>query len=141
MHYAGVENASTKNIHEIIDVTSDINFRLKFKNKTKENIISVGYDLKNIKGDVVFGSGGKFNCKIDELTELVCHIPANFLNDDMYQINVYFHTESMSILFSDPELLTFEIKDVKRESGFLRKVNGVIRPKLDWTVVDCQFVK
>ena len=38
----------------------------------------------------------------------------------------------MSVLFQDTELLTFEIKDVKRESGYLGKINGLVRPQLDW---------
>jgi lipopolysaccharide transport system ATP-binding protein len=132
--YAAVENASALDIEEVIDVTSSINFRMKIVNQTTQNRISVGYDLRTIKGDVVFGSGGKFDCKKGEITEITCRIPANFLNDNTYQIHVYFHSETMRRLFNDEELLTFEIKDVKRESGYLGKVNGIIRPQLEWKV-------
>ena len=37
-------------------------------------------------------------------------------------------------LFEERELLVFEIKDVKRESGYLGKVNGFVRPQLEWTL-------
>lgn len=132
--YAAIENASTANKDDVIDVTAAIDFRLKIVNLTPQGRISIGFDLLTIKGDVVFGSGGKFDCKIGGITEVSCQIPANFLNDDVYQIHVYFHTYAMSGLFSDTELLTFEVKDVKRESGYLGKVNGVIRPSLPWTI-------
>jgi lipopolysaccharide transport system ATP-binding protein len=132
--YAAVENASAIDKDEVIDVTSAINFHMKIVNQTQQNRISVGYDLRTIKGDVVFGSGVKFDCKKGEITDITCHIPANFLNDDAYQIHVYFHSDAMSRLFNDEELLTFEIKDVKRESGYLGKVNGIIRPSLPWTI-------
>ncbi|HEU4790028.1 MAG TPA: ABC transporter ATP-binding protein [Flavobacterium sp.] len=132
--YAAIENASTGFIDDVIDVTSVIDFRMKIVNRTKQERISIGYDLRTIKGDVVFGSGNKFDCSIGKITELICQIPANFLNDDVYQVHVYFHTDGMSGLFQDMELLTFEIKDIKRESGYLRKVNGIIRPSLPWTI-------
>lgn len=130
--YAAIENDSASNPDEIIDVTSALNFRLKIVNQTREEKISIGYDLRTIKGDVVFGSGGKFNCGIGITTEVICEIPANFLNDDVYQVHLYLHTSTMNSLYSNLELLTFEIKDVKRESGYLGKVNGLIRPSLNW---------
>ncbi|UTN04615.1 ABC transporter ATP-binding protein [Flavobacterium bizetiae] len=134
--YAGIENASTSNKNDIIDVTSLINFKMNIINQTNKEFISIGFDLKTIKGDIVFGSGGKFNCKLNKATEICCEIPSNFLNDDVYQIHVYFHTNEMNPLFSDHELLTFEVKDIIRESGYLGKVNGMIRPSLSWSTKD-----
>jgi lipopolysaccharide transport system ATP-binding protein len=132
--YASIENESSNNKDAIIDVSSEINFRMKILNLTKTQRISIGYDLLTLKGDVVFGSGNKFECKITELTEVVCRIPSNFLNDDLYQIYVYFHTNDMVDLYSNKELLTFEVKDIKRESGYLGKINGIIRPQLSWLI-------
>lgn len=130
--YASIENASALDKNEVIDVTSAIDIRMKIVNQTNKDIISIGFDLLTIKGDVVFGSLSKFDCGIGAVTEVICKIPNDFLNNDVYQIYVYFHTNEMTELFSDTELLTFEVKDVKRESGYLGKVNGFIRPKLQW---------
>ncbi|MFD1601625.1 ABC transporter ATP-binding protein [Flavobacterium artemisiae] len=133
--YAAIENASSENKNDIIDVTSDIDFRVKFVNQTNKQRISMGFDLMTIKGDVVFGSGTKINSITNGITEIACRIPSNFLNDDAYQIYVYFHTDEMSGLFYDEEFLSFEIKDVKRESGYLGKVNGMVRPQLEWDII------
>ena len=130
--YAAIENASSVNKNDILDITSAIDFRLKIINQTDKERVSLGFDLKTIKGDVVFGSGGKFDCGINDITNVSCRIPANFLNDDVYQIHCYFFSDEMRPLFSDEELLTFEIKDVKRDSGYLGKINGMIRPQLEW---------
>jgi lipopolysaccharide transport system ATP-binding protein len=132
--YASIENASSDNKDAMIDVTSEINFRMKLINFTNTERISIGYDLLTLKGDVVFGSGNKFDCKIKDVTEVVCKIPSNFLNDDLYQIYIYFHTDDMSDLYSNKELLTFEVKDIKRETGYLGKINGIIRPQLPWLI-------
>ncbi|WP_366184821.1 ABC transporter ATP-binding protein [Flavobacterium ovatum] len=130
--YAAIENASKSNRDDVIDVTSAIDFRLKIVNQTKEEKISIGFDLRTIKGDVLFGSGNKFDCAVGRITELTCQIPSNFLNDDVYQIHFYIHSDAMNSLFQDTELLTFEVKDIKRESGYLGKVNGFVRPQLNW---------
>lgn len=131
--YACVENASF-NMDERIDITNEIDIKIKLINKYKEHTLSVGFDLLTLKGEVVFGSGNKFFCQIGKETELVCRIPGNFLNDNIYQVSAYFLSESMSLLFFDKEMLTFEVNDIKRDTGYLGKVNGIVRPKLNWTV-------
>ena len=134
--YAGIENASATKINDVINVSSDIDFRLKIMNLSTSKLIMIGYDLKTIKGDVVFGSGYKLESNLQSITELKCEIPANFLNNNVYQIHLYIHTADRNELFQDTEFLTFEVKDVKRESGYLGKVNGFIRPELSWTVIN-----
>jgi lipopolysaccharide transport system ATP-binding protein len=130
---ASIDNASTNNPDDIIDVSSEIILRMKIINHTKEDMISGGFDLKTAKGDVLFGSGDKFNCISGQPTEIRCTIPGNFLNSDLYQINLYFHTMAMSKLYFGTDALTFEIKDEARDSGYLGKINGLIRPRLNWT--------
>ena len=132
--YAAIENASNEDKSSIIDVTSLVDLKLRIVNQSKEENISIGYDLLTTKGEVIFGSGDKFECKKNEVTEIVCHLPSNFLNDNQYQVFIYFHTSNMKDLYSNRELLTFEVKDVKRELGYLGKINGLIRPKLRWTI-------
>jgi lipopolysaccharide transport system ATP-binding protein len=139
--FAAVENASASDVGEMIDVESEIDLRMVFVNNTKEDTISVGFDLNTAKGDIVFGSATKVKNTIGEPTEIICRIPGNLLNNDLYQIHLYFHTNGMSALFSCKEFLTFEIKDVERESGFLGKINGVIRPVLQWQKIEYSDAK
>jgi len=131
---ATVENASNNDPDAVIDVSSDIDIKINILNLTEEEVLSVSFDLKTLRGDVVFGSGNKFECKKNHLSEIVCRIPGNFLNDDSYQISLYILTASMRMLFSKDEFLTFEIKDQKRESGYLGKINGFVRPQLEWRI-------
>ena len=129
---ATIKNLSTIDPADVIDVTSEIEIEFEIVNQTKQERLSIGFDLKNTRGDVIFGSGNKFNFPINIPTKVSCRIPANLLNDDMYQILFYMHTEAMSHLYSEDELLSFEVKDIARESGYLGKVNGFVRPQLIW---------
>jgi lipopolysaccharide transport system ATP-binding protein len=131
---ASINNAETPDSTAIIDVTNDVDISFTILNLTQENVISVGFDLKTVKGDTLFGTGGKFECVTGKPTKLICRIPGNFLNDELYQIHLYIHTEAMRGLYSNTELMTFEVKDIQRESGYLGKINGLIRPKLNWTI-------
>jgi lipopolysaccharide transport system ATP-binding protein len=116
----------------LIDVTSEIQVKLTVVNHTKEDFISAGFDLKTAREDVVFGSGSKLYAPIGKPTVFTCTIPGNFLNDDLYQLDVYFHTAGMSKLYVQRNMLSFEVKDISRENGFLGKINGMIRPQLKW---------
>ncbi|UAY50701.1 ABC transporter ATP-binding protein [Ferruginibacter albus] len=129
---ATAENGSSKDKEDVIDIKSALDLRFIFINKTKEAEISVGFDLRTLKGDTVFGSLNKGTYEINKESEVVCHIPGDFLNSEVYQIFLYFHTKQMDPLFSQMDILTFEIKDTVRESGYLGKVNGFIRPILKW---------
>lgn len=129
--FASVENASSNSVDEVIDVTSEIDIHLKVANLTKENVISVGFDLKTLKGDTLFGTANFFESQPGKVTEVKCRIPGNFLNDELYQIHYYIHTQAMSLLY-DNDLLVFDVKDIERKSGYLGKINGLIRPSLSW---------
>jgi lipopolysaccharide transport system ATP-binding protein len=130
---AAIENGSSGNPADILDITADITLRLTVINHTKEEYLSVGFDLKTAKEDVVFGSGSKIFCPIGIPAVHTCTIPGNFLNDDLYQLDVYFHTAGMSKLYVHRNMLSFEVKDQARANGFLGKINGMIRPMLKWS--------
>ncbi|MFM7309913.1 MAG: polysaccharide ABC transporter ATP-binding protein [Flavobacteriales bacterium] len=116
----------------LIDVSSEVQVQLTVVNHTKEDFISAGFDLKTAREDVVFGSGSKLHAPIGKPTVFTCTIPGHFLNDDLYQLDVYFHTAGMSKLYAQRNMLSFEVKDITRENGFLGKINGMIRPQLKW---------
>ena len=130
---AAVENGSSESPADILDITADIKLKLTVINHTKEEYLSVGFDLKTAKEDVVFGSGSKIFCPIGIPAVHTCTIPGNFLNDDLYQLDVYFHTAGMSKLYAQRNMLSFEVKDQARANGFLGKINGMIRPMLKWS--------
>ena len=133
--YASIDNTSSENPSDVIDVTSNFQIVFEVLNLSQYDELSIGYDLKNTRGDVIFGSASLLNFEKNKKTRVACEVPKNFLNDDTYQIMLYVHTTAMSLLFIQDELLTFEIKDKQRENGYLGKINGFIRPELYWNKI------
>jgi lipopolysaccharide transport system ATP-binding protein len=62
----------------------------------------------------------------------ICHIPANFLNDEAYSIMIMIVKDMSASIFTLKDILVFEVKDGKRESAWYGKWPGVVRPKLKW---------
>ncbi|MFN7044595.1 MAG: ABC transporter ATP-binding protein [Flavobacterium sp.] len=129
---ANIVNASTDNPDDIIELSSNIEITFEIVNLTNDRELSIGFDLKTTRGEVLFGTGKRIQCDYNQSAKLTCQIPGNFLNDDTYQILLYIHTKEMRLLFSKDDILSFEIKDTKRKEGYLGKVNGFIRPTLNW---------
>ena len=133
--YASIDNTSSENPSDVIDVTSNFQIVFEVLNLSQYDELSIGYDLKNTRGDVIFGSASLLNFEKNKKTRVACEVPKNLLNDDTYQIMLYVHTTAMSLLFIQDEILTFEIKDIQRENGYLGKINGYIRPNLNWNKI------
>jgi lipopolysaccharide transport system ATP-binding protein len=119
---------------DLIDVSAPVDVSFTIVNTTNDNTLSVAFDLESLTGGIVFGSAQKANCPIGKRTDLTCKIPANLLNDGIYNVNLYVHTQDMQGIYEHKEILTFEVKDKERDNGYLGKINGAVRPILHWEV-------
>ena len=127
---------SSLNAHnpdDLVDVSVPVDVTFDVLNTTKEDRLSIAFDLESLMGGIVFGSGHSFYAPIGEPTRLTCRIPAYLLNDGIYNIHLYLHTQDMQGLFEQKDILTFEVKDKERENGYLGKINGAVRPQLSWS--------
>jgi lipopolysaccharide transport system ATP-binding protein len=131
------ENIIIHNISvNISEITVNDEFEVVFEitNLTEFNLLSVGFDVKAENGDILFGTGTCLEINPNILTVLKCMMPPNFLNDGVYSIALYVHTQSMRSLFYKDDIFFFEVNDVIRTNGYLGKIKGYFRPKLEWTV-------
>ncbi|MCS6933899.1 MAG: ABC transporter ATP-binding protein [Chitinophagales bacterium] len=129
---AAIENTSSQNPDDVIDVTSSFDIAFKIINTSKAERLYVGFDLCSAKGDVIFGASHTFAAPFGVPVEARCHIPEGLMNDGYYSIYVYIYTSDMRQIYKNEELLTFQVRDVEREMGFMGKINGMVRPKLNW---------
>jgi lipopolysaccharide transport system ATP-binding protein len=86
----------------------------------------------NANEQIVFSTAADMTIQPGKSGEATCHIPANFLNDDIYSVWFYMFTDEMMPLLLLKDLLSFEVVDKARDYAYLGKINGVVRPILKW---------
>lgn len=64
----------------------------------------------------------------------VLRIPGNLLNDDIYSIRLFVVRDASATVFRVEDLLTFEVTETEREGNWYGKWEGVVRPKLEFTL-------
>jgi lipopolysaccharide transport system ATP-binding protein len=134
---AGNENIRIKKVSvapQDITIDKEITLDFEFWNMQEEKELKIAFDLLNMHEQIVFGSGADIVVNKGNIGKTTCCIPANLLNDDAYSIHLFFFTEGMRPLFQQREIVSFEVKDVLRNYAYFGKVNGVVRPVLNWAV-------
>ena len=94
------------------------------------------FHLYNKEGVCVFNTASKREQHPFGVIEARCRIPANFLNDDTYNVRFMTHYRGTFGVIVD-DALVFEISDSGREGADYYdygKWTGVTRPKLDWGI-------
>ena len=116
---------------EKLFITDAIQLDFSFWNFTDELKFNVAFDVIDVFGEVVFGSGTEFT-SINNVGSASCLIPSNLMNDGIYSIHVYVHTAGMRKLCDFMDIVSFEVCDKERNHAYYGKINGAVRPKLTW---------
>ncbi|MDH7480528.1 MAG: ABC transporter ATP-binding protein [Armatimonadota bacterium] len=68
------------------------------------------------------------------LFRTICCIPGDLMNDNTYRVNLMVVKDGGKVIYTHEDILAFDIFDDPETRGEWRgKVEGVVRPKLDWT--------
>ena len=116
---------------EKLFITEAILLDFSFWNYTDELNFNVAFDVIDVFGEVVFGSGNEFT-SINNVGSASCLIPSDLMNDGIYSIHVYVHTAGMRKLCDFMDVVSFEVCDKERNHAYYGKINGAVRPKLTW---------
>ncbi len=127
-----VKSVQLKYDGEILSVDKEIKIEIQYWNLTNFDMLVVGFDLIHISGITVLSTGITCISKVKQINIATCIIPANFLNNDIYSINLMFLTKNIMPLYIKPEIITFELEDTLRDSNHTGKINGIVRPQLIW---------
>jgi lipopolysaccharide transport system ATP-binding protein len=120
---------------EHLKINEDFKVEIQFYNLTDFNEIIVGFDLIHVSGANVLSTGKLFTVQKNEINTVICSIPGNLLNNDIYSVHLMFLTKNIMLLYNNEDIITFELEDTVRESNHTGKINGVIRPKLNWEIL------
>ena len=123
---------SVKAVPETPFITDDISIEIEFWNFSEGNVVNLAIDFIDLNEAIVFGSAFKFKTGENNLCKASCIIPADLLNDGVYSLEMYFNSAELRGLCHLPNVINFEVVDKKRNSAYFGKINGAVRPKLNW---------
>jgi lipopolysaccharide transport system ATP-binding protein len=132
----GNENIKLKSVAVIPEnpfITDEIAIKIAFWNLSESKLVKVAIDFIDLNEDVVFGSGFDFVADENGLSSGTCIIPKDLLNDGVYAVNIYFNSPELRSLWNVSNVISFEAEDRDRNSAYFGKINGAVRPKLNWT--------
>jgi lipopolysaccharide transport system ATP-binding protein len=113
-------------------ISDEITIHFSFWNFSQEVETNLAFDLIDLHEEVIFGSGFKFTKDANNLSSASCRIPADLMNDGIYSIHLYFNSAEMRPLYQLANAVSFEIADKERNYAYFGKINGAVRPKLNW---------
>src|SRR5450432_4109797 len=107
--------------------------KVSFTNKEILSPISINLFFNAPDGTNIFATGSMSKIFDKGIVDLKCIIPSNFLNDNVYAIDIMAVTNSEAIL-EVKESLVIEGFEPPRNIGWLGKFPGFIRPSFEWAV-------
>jgi lipopolysaccharide transport system ATP-binding protein len=113
-------------------ITDEVHIQISFWNYSESPIVKLAIDLIDLNDDVVFGSGFDFKTNAENVCVGTCIIPADLLNDGVYALNMYFNSQELRPLWNSVNVINFEVADKERNNAYFGKINGAVRPKLNW---------
>jgi lipopolysaccharide transport system ATP-binding protein len=113
-------------------ITDELTIQFSFWNFSDDQEINLAFDIIDLQELVIFGSGFKFKKDANNVCSATCQIPADLMNDGIYSLNIYINSAEMRPLLKLIDVISFEVADKERNYAYFGKINGVIRPKLNW---------
>jgi lipopolysaccharide transport system ATP-binding protein len=113
-------------------IDKPLSITIELTNYKIETEININVFFNNPDGTNIFAT-----CSVPEIFEkkrrtMTCEIPANFLNDNFYGIDLMAVTESKGVLHLR-NVLNLKGIEPPRKEGWMDKFPGVIRPVFKWT--------
>ncbi|MEP6714101.1 MAG: polysaccharide ABC transporter ATP-binding protein [Terriglobia bacterium] len=131
-----LSRVSVKATHDdgsgMVNVATALTVEVCYWNFTPDVILNVSLEVYSVEEVCLFASFDTPRPRPQGLIRSLCEIPANFLNDTMYQIKVLLVRDAGTILLKH-EGLTVEVNDVERDVPYYGKWVGICRPTLRWS--------
>lgn len=137
---ASVQLANPEHDSSVFTVDDDLLLEFEFYTLMDgENNLDVSFHLQDERGILVFtASSSRSWTKSfgNGFIKATCRIPGQLLNQGTYTISrLLLVKDKGRIVYSHPDVLTFEvIMPDEGRMGWMGRKEGVVRPKLDWTI-------
>ena len=118
-----------------ITVETPIDIEFEFWNEEVEKEINLSLVFNSLADECIFNVGSEAKILTKGLHKGVCHIPGNLLNDGIYKINVMIVGEQTYSIFYLIDAVSFEVNEAREASGWHGKWIGVVRPKMEFSLM------
>ncbi len=130
-------NPKGKTADDALDEYQEIELNTIITIKTDAANLHLTYVLNNENGEALFtfshiNSGKKLK---KGKNQLKCFFPKGFLNIGTYYLSIYLIENSKTTLFSENDILSFDVQEGEREIGsWMGKEPGFIKPVFEWAI-------
>lgn len=115
-------------------IDQDLDVRINISSEREETLINVNLFFNNGEGLLIFATCSNAEKWIKGTSQFECTIPANTLNNIMYQIDIMIVENMEKSILTINEALTIEGIEPPRSSAWLDEFPGLIRPtNYKWT--------
>jgi lipopolysaccharide transport system ATP-binding protein len=120
---------------DLLSIDDAVLFHVKYKLK-RACMLNLSLVLWTQKGDCVFNVCTDAASYEQGIFESLLKIPANFLNDDVYRIELYFIENTSKAILRIEDIIVFEMHEPTRNANWYDKWVGIIRPKLEFKITE-----
>jgi lipopolysaccharide transport system ATP-binding protein len=117
---------------DMITVRTPIDVEIEFWNFENNKLINLTIFVNTLAGEAIFAYGSEAKNLSIGLHKAVCLIPSDYLNDEIYSVSVMIVGDvSYPISFFE-NIVTFEVNEERKTTGWHGKWPGLVRPILDF---------
>ncbi len=123
-----------ENKNGLFHIDKELLIRLRLRNKSIKEKLNINIYFKTIEGTIVFPSRSKMQRIPIGDFECICKVPANFLNDNKYILDIMVVKNGEKTIFFQQDALLIEGVEPIRTIAWMGKVSGFIRPDFIWQI-------
>ncbi|MCB0255128.1 MAG: ABC transporter ATP-binding protein, partial [Anaerolineae bacterium] len=117
-----------------INVHTSILLTFEFWNLRPDTHLNLSLNLFTSEGIRVFNSASPAQMYACGLIRGTCRVPGDLLNDGLYRVEIMIVEDEARVIYYHPDVLVFEVADTERETSYHGKWQGIVRPKILWTI-------
>lgn len=128
-------------------INKDINIVIDYKCLKVDSVLYPAIHLRDELGSLVFASADFPSANLNSDSwygkkrsvgkyTSVCNIPANFMNDNTYHLDIGIVNEKSDWQIDERDIISFTVEDTgEMKKEYMGEWTGVIRPKLFWQTI------
>ena len=124
---------------DLVKVSNSIAIYFEFENYINNAELNMSIVLYTQQDVCVFNSASRILQANTGKLSARCHIPPNFLNDEMYKVRILVVRDRSTPVIDINDIISFQVHDNKREGNWYGKWMGVVRPNLYWEFKQSNF--